>query len=175
MLPIKSGPMKMNLDPILANVLVLVEDNLDAKEANNTAKATTVTSQTVRPVVKVTTTPVEIPAKAVEVVVKAAEAVITVKMAVVAVVTALSLDMEAMIGLTALATLRVTITSPTISCGQKAVPMAAIPMAAAITVMRTKMPMSMTKAQRLMPTITMAPLVAMLNVALLMSNGLMPL
>jgi len=170
MLPIKSGPMKMNLDPILANMLVLVEDALDAKEATNTAKVTTVMSQTIRMVVKVVTTPVAVALKTVDM-------VMVVEEAMVAVVTAL---FQATIGLTALATLRVTITSPTSSCIQKAVPMVAIiTMAiiviimAATTVMRMKMPMSMTKAQRLMPTITMAPLVIMLNVALLRSIGLM--
>ena len=60
--------MTTNLDPTLANVLELVEDALDAKEANNTAKTTPIPSQ-VRTVVKVTTTPVEVTVKAVEIVV----------------------------------------------------------------------------------------------------------
>jgi len=173
MLPIKSGPVKMNLDPILANVLVLEEDALDAKEANNTAKVITVMTHAVSLVVRVATTPVAVAVKAVEVVVKTVDAVITVKVTVDAVVTALSLDMEVMIGLTAMATQRVPIIAQASSCIQKAVLTAALPMAA-LTVVRTKMPMSMTKAQRLMPTITMAPLVAMLDVAQLMSTGLMP-
>jgi len=169
MLPIKSSPVKMNLDPILANVLVLEEDALDAKEANNTAKVITVMTHAVSLVVRVATTPVAVAMKAVAVVVKTVDAVITVKATVDAVVTALSLDMEVMIGLTAMATQRVPIIAQASSCIQKAIPMAAL------TVVRTKMPMSMTKAQRLMPTVTMAPLVATLNVAQLMSTGLMPI
>jgi len=155
-------------------MLVLEEDALDAKEANNTAKAITIMTQAMSLAMKVATTPVVVAVKAVEVAVMTVDVVVVVNEAMVAVITALSLDMKAMIGLTALATLRVIITNQTFSCIQKAVPMAAttIIIMAATTVLRTKMPMSMMKTQWLMLIITLALLIAMLNVALLRSIGL---